>query len=293
MIFLLNFTPFSFVFYIFYIFSLGSLLSVSDFYIFWVVIELAILFFIGICYSTFTVGFSRLIVYFLIQTLASFSLFVFYLLNCPSLFTLSLLLKLSMFPFHSWFLSVVYRFSNFSFFISSTLHKLPPFLMLALFISNPSSISILLVSRVLTVLLSGGTMLITSDIRLLLLTSSVGNNSWFVLARISSASLFVLFLSVYSLVLIVTLSLLKAGSYFTSTFSPDTPTHLSICLLLLSGLPPSPLFIFKLFVVYSLIYLVPLRVLLLFLLSRSIILAGYIRIVFSYLSLCFSSSISL
>jgi len=173
---LLNFTPFTFYFLAFYFLSLFSLFSISDFYVFWVVIELAMLFFIGFCYRTFTLGFSSLMLYFLIQTVASFSLFVFYLFDCSSLFVFSLFLKLSMFPFSSWFLSVVYRFTNVSLFLSSRFHKIPPFLILSFFLPS-DSLSLLFLSSIFTLFFSGAVILSSVDFRLLLLASSVGNNS--------------------------------------------------------------------------------------------------------------------
>lgn len=171
----LNFTPYSFVFLLFYLLTLLSLLSISDFYIFWLLIEIIMLFFIGFCFSTFSLGFSCLIVYFLLQTVSSLSLFLFYSFSLPLLLTLFLTLKLSMFPFYFWFLSVVYFFSNFSFFLSASLHKLPSFLIVYLFFDSVSLV-FLVVSSLASFLFSFGFMLSSRDLRFIILASSVGNN---------------------------------------------------------------------------------------------------------------------
>lgn len=281
--------PFFIYLFIFYFLSLLSLFTVSDFFIFWSIIELAMLFFIGVCYRTFTVGFSSLIVYFLIQTVASFSLFIFYVLNCVPLLLLSFFLKLSMFPFHSWFLSVVYRFSNISFFISLTFHKFPSFLILSLFFLTPLS-TMLLLSCVLTVFLSSSVILSSSDLRLLLLASSIGNNAWFLFSRVISSTLFTFFMLTYSFVLLILISFLNIGSSFITTHTQTTHAF-SFCVLVLSGLPPSPLFIFKLFVVSYLVFFLPSAFIFIFLVRSSLILAGYIRIVLAYISISFSSSL--
>ena len=149
----INFTPYSFLFLSFYLLLLCSLLFVTNFYLFWVIIELCMLLFMGFCFSTFSSGVSSLIVYFLIQTISSFSIFVFFLFNFSFFFSLFLLLKLSMFPFHAWFLSVVYGFSNFALFLVSSFHKLPSFLLLVYF---PSLISffVLTISSLLSVFFS-------------------------------------------------------------------------------------------------------------------------------------------
>jgi len=91
------------------------------------------LLFMGIAYTLFYNSFSNLLVYFLVQAFSSFSLLIFYLFTSPFLFTVSLILKLSMFPFHSWFIRTVYSFPNFMFFMASTLHKLPIFLIFILY----------------------------------------------------------------------------------------------------------------------------------------------------------------
>jgi len=59
------------------------------------------LLFMGLSYTIFTHSFTQLILYFLIQTLASFSMLVFYTLDLSYLFYFSLFFKLGIFPFIS------------------------------------------------------------------------------------------------------------------------------------------------------------------------------------------------
>jgi NADH:ubiquinone oxidoreductase subunit 2 (subunit N) len=95
--------------------------------------ELIGLVFMGLSYTLFTNSYSNLIMYFLIQTFSSFCFLVFYLYGYMTLFTISFLLKLSIFPFHFWFIGVTYRFPNFLLWIVSTVHKLPSFLIVSMF----------------------------------------------------------------------------------------------------------------------------------------------------------------
>ncbi len=116
--------------------------------------------------------------YFLIQTLASFRILVFYILDYRSLFCMFLFLKLGMFPFFSWYVNVLYRFPSSLLLLSGTLHKLPPLLLLAIVVSS-SNISILVVTRLVTLMVGGFFILRVLDFRYLLVVSSIANNSLF------------------------------------------------------------------------------------------------------------------
>jgi len=150
----------------------------SNFVVFWVFMEFMILIFMGISYTLFLNNFSSLMLYFLLQTISSFRILLFYLYPNPLLFSLFISMKLSIFPFHFWFLNICYRFPNFVLFLSSSFHKIPVFLIILLF--NPIfNLNFIMVSTVLTVLLSGFMMLSSTDFRAIIVCSSVGNNSWF------------------------------------------------------------------------------------------------------------------
>ena len=127
------FTPFSYLFFSVYSLVLLFMFTLSNFYLFWVYIEIAMLLFIGLAYTIFLHSYTQLILYFLIQTLASFSMLVFYTLDQRYLLYFSLFLKLGIFPFISWYLNVLYRFPSFTLLIRRTLHKLPPLFLFHLF----------------------------------------------------------------------------------------------------------------------------------------------------------------
>ena len=187
----LFFSPLSYLFCVLYLIVLVFQSFQSDFLFSWLVMELVSLLFISISFSQFRSNFSSLMVYFLIQALASLSIVVFWAFSSPFFLSLFLFLKLSSFPFHSWYLSVCYSFPNVCLLFASTLQKLPPFLLLSTDTQSYSTTMFFFCS-IATVWLLGSSMLASSDMRYLLILSSVANNSWLLLAFCTS-DLFILF----------------------------------------------------------------------------------------------------
>ena len=283
----LLFSPFSFLLSLLYFLLLLSLFSLFSPIFFWLVIELLMLVFIGLSYSVFSNSFSSLILYFLIQTVASFSVLLSYLYSFNFLLCVSFMLKLSMFPFHLWFLSVVYRFPRFILFLSSSFHKLPIFLFSLNFSFSFSSFCALS-SILISVLLSSLFMLSVVDFRMLILSSSLGNNSWLFIASLSGFYCFFTFFVLYSLFLFL---LLFSFSSFSKPVKTNRYIYLFIPLLLvcLSGLPPLPLFYPKLFILYQSIYLFPSFYILFFLVFARLMLVGYVQACFKFFVLRYSS----
>ena len=118
-----------------------------------------------------------------IQTLASFSMLVFYTLDFSYLFYFFLFFKLGIFPFISWYLNVLYRFPSFVLLLSRTLHKLPP-LFLFLLVYNSTYSSFILLSVLLSLIVGGFYMLNVLDLRYLIVVSSMANNGFLLLGLI-------------------------------------------------------------------------------------------------------------
>lgn len=130
----LMFSPYSFLYFSSYLLFLFSLLSLNSFYYFWVVIEILMLLIIGLAYTVILRSYSQLIIYFLLQSVSSFVLLVSYIYRLSFLVTVAFILKLSIFPFSFWYVNLIYRLPNFLLFLTSTFHKLPPMLLLKLFV---------------------------------------------------------------------------------------------------------------------------------------------------------------
>jgi hypothetical protein len=285
----LFFTPYTFFFMCFYFLFLVFIFTCSNFVVFWVFMEFIMLIFMGISYTLFLNNFSSLMLYFLLQTVSSFRILLFYLYPNSLLFSLFIAIKLSIFPFHFWFLNICYRFPNFVLFLSSSFHKIPVFLIIILF--NPIfSLTFMIVSTILTVLLSGFIILSSVDFRAIIVCSSVGNNSWFFLSSLLDLFSFILFFSIYCLFLFLLVSEL-------SVFTKPLINKVSIgrlslfyYVIFLRGLPPFPVFFGKIFVLFSLFIKFNIRIYLsLFIFSSCLILVGYVYSISKYFIHVYSS----
>lgn len=252
-----NLSPFSYLYFTFYFTILFSVLSCDDFLTFWLLIEFITLVLIGTMFSIFTNSFSFLISYLFIQSISSFSILLFYVTRIHSLLLCFLLLKLSMFPFHFWYINIVYRFPLLPLFFVSTFHKIPSFALVSFF-SIPVT-NFFLLSIPITILVSSILIVSSSDFRILIVSSSVGNNSWFFLSILFSYDFFLLYIFFYSLNFYLLLSSLSPYSslQYSHCFKHQNSNVFILFLLALSGIPPFPLFFLKAFLVYSQSFILP------------------------------------
>lgn len=285
------FSPYSFLFFTSYIIFIFSLFNITNFYYYWSVIELMILLFIGLSYTLFVRNYSQLIVYFLIQTLSSFLLLVFYIYDLPSLLTIAFLIKLSIFPFFLWYINLVYKFPNFIFWLARTLHKIPPILIIKLFSLNLNH-NILWLSILLTVFFRGLMILSVVDLRILLVLSSIGNNSWFLLSQIVNIFIFIIFVIIYSLSLYCLLNTFKGITKPSITSSlTSNPYSLRLWVLSISGIPPFPVFFGKILIILSILTTFELNYFfILFLVINSLIVIGYLQSIIKYFIYIYSSN---
>lgn len=241
------------------------------------------LLFIGLSYTLFVSSYSQLIVYFLIQALSSFLILVSYIYSYTILLTLAFLMKLSIFPFFIWYINLIYRFPNFIFWLASTLHKVPAMLIISSF-SLQLDITLLWVSIILTTFIGGLIMLTVIDFRIVLVLSSIGNNSWFFLSQITNIFIFFFFVLVYRVRLFFILRGFKGLSKpIFRTSLVCTSYSSSFWVLSLSGIPPFPLFYGKILTILGLIYTLGFNyIFLLFLVFNSLMVMGYIQSIIKY-----------
>ena len=293
----LAFTPFTFFFVRVYRIVLLFIFSLSNFYFFWLYIEIAILLFIGLSYTIFSHSFTQLILYFLIQTLASFSMLVFYTLDFSYLFYFFLFFKLGMFPFISWYLNVLYRFPSFVLLLSRTLHKLPP-LFLFLLVYNSTYSSFILLSVLLSLIVGGFYMLNVLDLRYLIVVSSMANNGFLLLGLISgSMFVFWLFYSLYFLNMFFILYMLGGFTKlsFNQIRSKSLTTIVVLALLFnLAALPPFPMFFAKFLVLLEYFTSAPnsTYMVVILVLANVFIMASYCQLLIKYVVNNYSHSSS-
>lgn len=250
------FTPFTYLFLLFYSVVLFCIFSINNFYFLWLYIEVLMLLYIGVSYTLFHNRYTQLILYFLMQTVASFSLLVSFRFSFNFLFCISLFLKLGMFPFFSWYIRVLYRFPSFILLLRSTFHKLPPLLLLRLVLKSSMG-SVLITSGVLSLLVGGFLMLTILDFRYLLIVSSIANNFFLVIGVISAhyvslCLFFVLYTLTLHFLLVLMHNFLKP--LLVSEYHKLSLLFFSSFLLFnIASLPPFPIFISKFLLIYDFI----------------------------------------
>lgn len=281
-------SPFSFLFISIYFFLLSSFLIRRSFLILWVLIEFLILVFIGISYSFVIYRFSSLIIFFVIQASSSLILLASFTLKCSFLFSLSLLLKLGIFPFFAWFLVSVTPFPSFILVLTSTTQKLPPFLVLFLFQEITNSF-IFWVSSLVGLVLFPIFILSLSDCRVFLILSSICNNSWLFLRQLFSLALLLVFLLIYFFNFILLLCFFSR-SLSLGVYPPNkNPLGFFLSLISLSGLPPFPIFFIKLFCVLFIKFSLSEHSNLCFfiLFANSFLVLAYIKFIFKFITTSF------
>lgn len=283
-------SPQSFIFSIFYLLLLFAMFCTRNFFVFWVVIELRTLVFIGISYTAFKNNFSSLLLFFIIQSLSAFSLILFYFIDSNTGFTLSLILKLAMFPFFYWYVNLIPRFNNFMFFLSRTVFKLPSVFIIINFYYSVNML-LLFFSAVLTVILGAVIIINSRDLRFVLICSSVVNNSWFLFSQYTNRVLFIMYFLLYgSLLLYILFTINRQSSNRFTAIKHRLPV--TFCLFTMAGLPPFPLFFVKIMLVYYLVFTSISSFYVFFLiLLRVVTMLGYLKYIFSSLMYSNSSNI--
>jgi len=233
--------------------------------------------------------------YFLIQTLASFRMLVCYTLDQSYLLYFSLFLKLGIFPFMSWYLNVLYRFPSFTLLIRRTLHKLPPLFLFHLFFRT-SYRTFVLTSALLSLVVGGFYMLLVLDLRYLIVVSSMANNSFLLIGIISGRlSSFFFFYSLYfinMLFLLLTFKGLLKPLIYTSRDKAPIVTVLILLLLNIAALPPMPMFLAKFIVIYNYLLVSPLSLsfLVVLVLCNVAIIVSYCQLFMKYITQIYSHS---
>lgn len=252
---------------------LSLLPRISDFILFWFMLEMLILIFIGIAYTTLTNSISPLIVFFLMQTLSSFLILMSYLTRSTTLFSVGVVIKIGIGPALGWFIYSVVHFPSLLLLISCTIHKLPLLILITQFSIYLSSAFFWAVV-ILNTLIRGFLILSSLDLRYLLVASSVSNNSWFLVRQLSGVTALLAFFIVYSLTLSLVIWGLSSLPRTRPYLRHSVNSVLILTLASLSGLPPSPLFFIKIYTILCLPSLRPLTCL--FLLSSCAVLCSYL-----------------
>nr|YP_010384950.1 NADH dehydrogenase subunit 2 [Arcotheres purpureus]UPL64947.1 NADH dehydrogenase subunit 2 [Arcotheres purpureus] len=233
---------------------LGSILTISSpsWFGAWIGLELNLMSFIPLITIKTSAYFSETALkYFLIQALGSTLLITssFMSMHAPlfgmMLILFSLLLKVGSAPFHFWFPHIMEGLQWPQIFILSTIQKLAPLILLSYLSKTYIIIKVLLLSSILSAMVGALGGLNLSSLRKIIAFSSINHLSWMLMAIIMSDSLWFMYFTIYSVILVSITSMFHKFKSFTLSdlFKPNTnQTLFSIffaCnLFSLSGLPP-------------------------------------------------------
>lgn len=290
-----RFTPYTHLFLALYYITIRQIVYTNSFFIYWIIIEVLILLFIGFSYTIFSNSYTQLILYFLFQTLGSFRIIVAYLFNLKYFIIFSIFFKLGMFPFYSWYINVLYRFPNPRILLASTWHKLPPLFIFSI-IYDRRILSYIFIFLTLTVLVRAVFIISIYDIRYLVIVSSIGNNSFLVLALIRDRwRIFILFYVVYYVgisLILKTFRQVNSHNYSRTPLFLIEKLGIFVIMLNIASLPPLPVFIGKFLVLFHCIpiYTDHSIYMLLIVLINVIIIVRYVNVRFKYLINIYTNS---
>lgn len=183
--------------------------------------------------------------------------------------SMSLLYKIGLPPFHLWLVKIIQEVSISLFLFIRTLHKLVPIFVMLIFLRN--ELVILIISVFSAIFL-----LIISSFLLILIYSSFLHSGWILLAGYSKIIFSLVYWSVYSLVLILLVRVITTR--FRSLLFFYLRLAVIIFLLILSGIPPFTMFWIKVIVLINLGWNKFIRLIMLYLAFMAI--WAYMRLAF-------------
>nr|ALG35812.1 NADH dehydrogenase subunit 2 [Parevania sp. SJW-2015] len=231
-------------------------LSSNSFFLNWMTLELNLIVFLSFMIINIKSFYKPSLIYFIIQSFSS-SLFIFssiifltfnneFFKNLLLIFiSISMLIKLNSFPFHSWMLKMIFYLNWTEFFILSTVQKLIPLSIMFHFKNK------LMIYFAVMNLISGPLfMLGKSKIMEILLFSSLNHLGWMLILIFSSIHLWFLYWYIYSIILFVMyMYMLKLNIFnlmdLINMFSLKSKIFILFIMLSLNGIPPFMGFILK------------------------------------------------
>jgi len=233
-----------------YFYILFLLLSLSNVYIIWLIIELLFIFFILIVlrYENKSVG---LIIYFFFQRVVSLLLFTVIFFNFDKIIFLFLSAKLGLFPFFYWMVVVRIKIGFLANLFVLSLQKVSIFWIFWLLFNV--SLGFLLLFVYLRIFFIIFNLLFIRDLWLLIVYSSIANTGIIILAVFGSYYIYVVFLYL-GLILLIINFVIKLDSYI----------ELLLLVFFFIVVPPFILFFIKFYIILSIEFILKIRFFLVF-----------------------------
>ena len=249
---------------IIYFFILFCLLSISNVFVIWFIMELIFVFFLLIIINI-EVKRVGLIIYFFFQRVISLCLFIVFVFGFEKIIFLLLSAKLGLFPFFYWIIVVRVKIGIIGNLFVLSFQKIRVFWLLWLLIkSNIGFIYLFVYASIFFVIVN---LLIITDLWLLLVYSSIANTSIIILRIYGSNYIYVIFLYLGVIFSIIYL-IIKVDSYI----------ELLLLVFFFIVIPPFLLFFIKFYIILSLDFILKLGFFLA--LFDVFVLLYYFRIIF-------------
>ena len=249
---------------IIYFFILFCLLSISNVFVIWFIMELIFVFFLLIIINI-EVKRVGLIIYFFFQRVISLCLFIVFVFGFEKIIFLLLSAKLGLFPFFYWIVVVRVKIGIIGNLFVLSFQKIRVFWLLWLLIkSNIGFIYLFVYASIFFVIVN---LLIITDLWLLLVYSSIANTRIIILRIYGSNYIYVIFLYLGVIFSIIYL-IIKVDSYI----------ELLLLVFFFIVIPPFLLFFIKFYIILSLDFILKLGFFLA--LFDVFVLLYYFRIIF-------------
>lgn len=170
------------------------------------------------------------------------------------LITISLTIKLGLFPFISWVPLVISNISWFSCFFVRTFQKLNPIIVLLSLKNN----NMFLMLATLSIFFSGFYASNQTNLRRIIAYSSISHSSFIIICGLISTSLILMYILIYTyLTGFLFYNFYKKNIFSNTTWKTNSKKNINIIVLTFAGLPPFPIFFIKITVFYYLAFISP------------------------------------
>nr|YP_010564702.1 NADH dehydrogenase subunit 2 [Nymphon australe]UZA61079.1 NADH dehydrogenase subunit 2 [Nymphon australe] len=197
----------------------------------------------------------------------------------------SMIIKLGMFPFLFWFISLMKNMNWYAIFLMTSIQKIIPMIILIWMEMKMSILMILSVTIVNVIIAAIGTLMYNSS-KMIMAFSSISYSSWMVMIMINNTSIWMISMMIYLMNMMLTTKILNYKNFnFLNKTSKTKNIMLTIILLNLGGLPPMAGFAMKI-IILKFIMSVMSSILLI---TSMIFMSSTLIILFSYLKMIISS----
>lgn len=193
---------------------------------------------------------------------------------------IAILRKIGIWPIHGWYIKLISRLEikQRSMIIIITWQKILPIILVTSIQTNQLIKTVVIVIVTANILASLARLRQKFEIKKIIAISSINNNSWILVRRLVSIGCIILFLTVYSATLVITLRLIEKIGRKTKSLMKNFWMNTAI-VRNISGLPPMALFWAKILVIKTMIKRnLPSEIALILILSACILMYHYLWI---------------